>query len=253
MSSKLVSIDCATCQALLPDYVRLELAHQPAGATYAAVAFHIATCPTCEVAYYQEFRAQGLAKSLPELRQIGRRSAVAPVLDPIVQPSTPVLLSELWQKVKQDTYELVAEIPILLSNLQATIGELPSLLAGQRLLEPVTVHRGDKSFDRKEAEAFEEWIALPAPEADLMINLGKGAPAGGKGTLIVKLTHRTTKQPIEQVRVSLCAPDGAKLETVLTDEDGLAFFTDLDAGKQPIQIEKAGKSWIIIPNLIRGV
>jgi hypothetical protein len=77
-------VDCDTCQGLLAEYVREQLANEPVHQTYSEFAFHIETCPRCEAAYFREFRRQGLQKSLPELQQVGRRAAVATVMNQIL-------------------------------------------------------------------------------------------------------------------------------------------------------------------------
>ncbi|MCX6032109.1 MAG: zf-HC2 domain-containing protein [Chloroflexi bacterium] len=83
-------MDCATCQAHITEYVDLELSGTEADAELSSVAFHIETCPACETAYYQEFRAQGLRKSVSELQRVGHREWTARSLDRILRPAPSV-------------------------------------------------------------------------------------------------------------------------------------------------------------------
>ena len=72
----------------LVDYVRLELAGENADDTYPDIAFYIERSQECENTYYQEFRRQGLQKSLAELRQLGNREQVAGVMQQILDSTT---------------------------------------------------------------------------------------------------------------------------------------------------------------------
>lgn len=83
------AINCKECQAQLAQYVREELANEPAELTHPAVTAHIESCAACEAAYYHEFRSQGRRRSLSELRQVGERSAVAGTLAHILSPAAP--------------------------------------------------------------------------------------------------------------------------------------------------------------------
>lgn len=71
-------------QKNLADYVRLELAGQAADEMYPELAFYLATSPFCEEAYYQEFHAQGLQKSVTDLQHVGQRAQVAPAMSHIL-------------------------------------------------------------------------------------------------------------------------------------------------------------------------
>jgi len=65
----------------------------------------------------------------------------------------------------------------------------------------------------------------------------------GKGTLVLEIGTIAPPQPSEQVKVALRDEDGVLLESMPTDEDGLAFFRKLDFGKYIIQVEHAGQTW----------
>ncbi|MCB0084225.1 MAG: hypothetical protein KDE47_24970 [Caldilineaceae bacterium] len=80
-------IDCATCQAQLAEYVTRELNNEPVDQRFPALTFHIETCAACQSLYFARFRSQGLRKTLPELQQIGRHTAVSATLAEITQRS----------------------------------------------------------------------------------------------------------------------------------------------------------------------
>ena len=131
-------INCETCQDFLPEYVRRELANEPVEVLYPDVAFHIETCPTCEAAYYREFRRQGLAKPIANLQQVGRRASVASVLDQILTAPIEVQPQEIqpgWQQVAlkygrgwiEQATETWQQVEVFLSNLGTQQDAVPAL------------------------------------------------------------------------------------------------------------------------------
>lgn len=62
------STNWAVFQEKVAEYVRLELAGEPAAEIYPEIAFYIENSPPCEEVYQREFRRQGLAKSFDELQ-----------------------------------------------------------------------------------------------------------------------------------------------------------------------------------------
>jgi len=78
------NLDWDAFLAHLTDYVRLELNGGAADKVYPDIAFAIATSEPYEMAYYQEFRKQGLRKDISELRKLGNRDAVAEVMQSIL-------------------------------------------------------------------------------------------------------------------------------------------------------------------------
>ncbi|MFN8490886.1 MAG: hypothetical protein U0350_25055 [Caldilineaceae bacterium] len=221
--------------------MRLELANQAADATYPAIAFHLRTCPACKAAYWREFDVQGMAKSLPELQQIGQRAAVAEVLDKIVNPP-----SDIWSLVVEEPspvagklWRLLVEIPLLVKERLLVFGQLPALLNPQLTLAPVL---RSKNAPPEREQAAIELLTLPNPEADLLIKLSTGAVINHKSTLIVQL-ETMAHQPIAQVRTSLRNQHGSLLEQRATDADGLVLFGELEPAKYNIQIKHAGQTW----------
>ncbi|MCC6167327.1 MAG: hypothetical protein IT329_08880 [Caldilineaceae bacterium] len=83
------ALDCAACRAALTDYVSRELADLPLDGEWAAITDHLEECAGCEALYDREFRRQGLALPLAALQQVGRRAAVAGVMDQILAALTP--------------------------------------------------------------------------------------------------------------------------------------------------------------------
>lgn len=232
---KRLNLNCETCQALLPDYVRLELANQAADATYPAVAFHLATCPACEVAYWREFDVQGMAKSLSELQQIGQRAAVAQTMEQILKPS----LADVWSPVVENLRRLIVEIPILVKETTAGFGQLPALLLPQLTLVPV--FRSMSTEADREQETV-ELLTIPNPEADLQIKVSTGTVTNHRSTLIVQL-ETMSQQPIAQVRTILRDRNGSLLEQRATDADGLVLFGELEPAKYTIQLKYARQTW----------
>ncbi|MBV7333444.1 hypothetical protein KFU94_35465 [Chloroflexi bacterium TSY] len=125
------SIDCNSCGEKIGEYVQLELEGQDAERIYPDVSFHIETCDECEIAYYQEFRAQADKKSLQDLRILGERPLVASVLERMVPPTSLLLPESSWVQQAIESGEAwlergtkrLRQLSIALSNLQ---GELPS-------------------------------------------------------------------------------------------------------------------------------
>lgn len=90
-------IDCATCRAQIPDYVRSELGGEEAPERWPSVSQHLSTCPTCELKYFDEFRAQGLQRPLADLQRIGARGPqVTAGLQYILSP--PPVSNQSWRQ-----------------------------------------------------------------------------------------------------------------------------------------------------------
>lgn len=224
-------INCATCQTLLTEYVRLQLTNQSADATHPAVALHIESCPTCQAAYFREFRAQGLAQPLPALQEVGRRAGAARALDQILQrPGV-----TWWQRMTEHLHRLTVEIPILVQETTAAFGNLPSGLAPQLTL--VASLRTKSATDARATNAI-ELLTLPAPAADLQIKVSTGAVVNHQSTLIVQL-ETLMHQPIAHARTTLRDGNGSLLEQRATDADGLVIFGELAPAKYNIQIKQA--------------
>lgn len=129
---------CEQCRAALPEYVRRELANEPLEGIYAAVTDHLQSCAACEALYYREFRRQGLAKPLAELQQVGRRAAVAAVMEQILAPTVPETAPrDEWRQVIFDygqgwierAGEAWRQVEVFLGNLGRP-GEFAPALAG---------------------------------------------------------------------------------------------------------------------------
>jgi hypothetical protein len=86
----LARIDCVTCAAQLPDYVRRELDGEPVQRLLPAMALHIETCPACERAYLRAFRRAGERRSVAALRRAPLWPGVAAVVEQITaRPVSP--------------------------------------------------------------------------------------------------------------------------------------------------------------------
>ena len=227
---------CVACLALLPDYARLQLTNQLADIAYPTVAWHIETCSDCQVAYFREFRIQGLAKPLPELQQVSRRARAAHALTQILTPP----VESWWQRVNEQLQRLTVEIPLLVKEAAATFGTLPETLAPQ-----LTVVESFRSRSRmaENLPAAIELLTLPDHMADLLIKVSTGTVANHRCTLVVQLETLAAHEPIIQARTILRDRDGSLLEQRATDGDGLVLFGDLELTKYRIQIKHAGQTW----------
>lgn len=244
LKSKIMRLDCKECQVQLPDYVHLELTQQAADAIYPAVAFHLATCRACEAAYWREFDAQGMMKSLPELQQVGRRAGVAHTLEQIINPPA----QEWWQRIREQLHRLVIEVPVFVAQTKSAFGDLPAAFAPQ--LAPASGLRLKRSLLPEEAnEPQIELVRFHPPQADLEIALSVALVADYKSTLVVWVKILSTGQPVAQDRVTLRTETGSLLEMLSTDGDGLALFQDLVLGRYLIQVAHAGQTWEFVTPL----
>jgi len=235
-------INCSTCQALLADYIRSQLTNQRDDITDPAVAFHLETCPTCQAAYFREFRTQGLAKSLPALQQVGRRAGAVRALEQILQPTS----TTLWQRMNEKLQRLTVEVVVLVDQARAVFGNLPAPLTPQPA--PAGILRLQASADQETPEPRIEIVKLHPPEADLEIALSVVSVTDAQSTLAVWLKTLSTGQPLDEERITLRTDQGSLLEMVATDAQGLAFFRGLALARYLLQVAHAGQTWeFVVP------
>lgn len=243
LSKPIEAIACATCQTQLADYVRRQLnsamnkaINKTTTAADLAVARHIESCPTCQARYFTEYRAQGLAKPLAVLQQVGQRAGVARALDQIVGASPP----NWWQQVTATLQQLAIEITVHVQEATATFVDLPSALAPQRV---AALTFRTQSLPEGRGAGTIELLTLPAPSADLQIKVSAGAVVNHKSTLILQLVTMTD-QPIVQVRTTLRDHQERLLEQSASDSDGLVSFGELEPGNYSVQIKHGGQTWL---------
>jgi len=146
---------------------------------------------------------------------------------------------DLWVEVKETFYRLAAEIPIVARRAMAAFGPLPTPLAPCR----VTVAAG-MARDVLETTAEIESLRIPDELANLAFTLTPGpVDADEKGvTLVLKVEHLQSGEPVGQVRVNLCDFQAQLLHSKTTTADGRVVFRGL-VGDYVLRCKHAGRTW----------
>lgn len=228
-------LTCSACEAVLAEYVDAQImgVEPPKGS--GQVALHLQVCPHCARAYRELIALVTSAYTEKTPRPARRPEFDFSFLErEEVQPEKP-----FWDELRR----LVAEVPILIGETVASFGQLPPPLAPR--LVPAGAYRKREPIPgaEKEEEEVVELLEIPHRDDNLVIRLRLGPVFDGKGTLVLEVGTLEPSQPIEQAKVTLRDEDGGLLEGTPTDEDGLAFFRELDLGKYIVQVEHAGQTW----------
>jgi hypothetical protein len=236
MGQQLSDLDCAACRAALPDYVRRELANLPLDGAWAAITDHLESCAECEVLYYGEFRRQGLAKPLAELQQVGRRAAVAAVMEQIVAALAPAptaaqpapraewrqVLFEHGQGWVDRSTQLWRQVELVLGDL---VNRLTDGLGGAA--QPAPALAGLMGAEPGAAGA---WLAVTPAGAnfELYVAVTPDAEDAQRCDLEATLTLYDRFGDYGGVEVTLL--HGATVQGAITDSLGKVRFTRLACG-----------------------
>ena len=216
------SMDCASCRAQLPAYVRAEFTSQKPDAGYAAVALHIETCPACEAAYYLEFRNQGLQYSVEELKSIGSSVSGAVMGEIYASIAAPAASQTSWREsmlaygrawYDRSTNQL-KRWEVRLAELLPPPGTTPGLaFAGLQSVADDwgTTQLVHAALDDVQTEVAVAWLERSAPPAPPL--------------LLVAVTQADLFADLSGIRVTARWPDGER--RALTDADGKVYLAGL--------------------------
>jgi len=236
LSDREDQLTCADCKARLPEIIEAEVMGTDPREDLDEVQWHLTTCPNC-AREYRELRALAASAYSQDLPEPSRRvrfdfSFLEPLSEEI----------QVWQQSTEGIRRLLAEIPIAVSQLAASFGQVHPALVPCRL----TVAAGALRSGLPAAEGVEgviEVMELPDAEANLVIKLSMGPVRNRKGTLVLGVDRIKPAEPIPQDRITLLDEDHKMLESQPTAEDGTAVFGDLETGKYVVQVEHNGRTW----------
>jgi len=236
LSDREDEVTCADCKARLPEVIAAEVMGADLGEDLSEVQWHLAICPHC-AREYRELQALAVSaydEDLPEpSRQVRFDFSFLEPLSGEIQ---------VWQQSTEGIRRLLAEIPIAVSQLAASFGQVHPALVPCRL----TVAAGALRSGLPAAEGVEgviEVMELPDAEANLVIKLSMGPVRNRKGTLVLGVDRIKPAEPIPQDRITLLDEDHKLLESQPTAEDGTAVFGDLETGKYVVQVQHSRRTW----------
>ena len=147
----------------------------------------------------------------------------------------------LWQAVAAGVNRLLATIPILVGKRVAVFGQLATPLLPE--LVPVGVYRGRSvPGTPPEGERYVAALTLPSrPGLNWVPQVRLGPVEDGRSTVILIVTMLTPPQPITQAKVMLRDADSNLLESLATDEKGLAEFGGQEMGAYQFEVEYKGE------------
>jgi len=215
-------ITCADCREQLSDYYEAVNAGGEIPTPLAPLAQHLARCPYCaeELQMLQATMTAWATGALPNLTQ-------EPKFDLSFLHPAPIPVSIWVQNQVTKVRELFTEIRIHLGATLAAFGDLPSALTPTAL--PV--------LQRSEGEAAGmQVLILPAPAANLSMQLAVGPVVAKKAALVVKLNQADTGQPLANLRLMLYTAERRMLAGSTSDAEGSIVFRDLALGRYIIQV-----------------
>jgi hypothetical protein len=133
---------------------------------------------------------------------------------------------------------LFTELVVLVGDLYASFAELPAPL----FAEPLASH-GFRSDAREEGQV--EALILPAPDADISVQVLVGPLIEGRAAIALKLVEADTATAIPNTRITLRNSRRQLLEGSVTDKDGALVFEQLSHGRYVIQVLHKGSVWEI--------
>ena len=152
-----------------------------------------------------------------------------------------IATNTIWQEVMVGVNRLLVTIPILVSKSAAVFGELTAPLLPE--LVPIGVYRSrTTSGAPPEREKYAAVLTLPL-QSDLnwVSQVRLGPVEDRRSTVILVVTMLTPSQPIPQVKVILRDANSNLLESIATDEKGLATFSGLEMGAYHFEVEYKGQ------------
>lgn len=240
MGQRPSELDCAACRAALPDYVRRELANLPLDGEWAATTDHLEACAACEALYDREFRRQGLALPLATLQQVGRRAAVAAVMDRILAELAPAQPAPRpgWRPVRFGAGQgWVDRSSAAWRQVELFLGDLLDRLTGtlggaaQPTAQPAPAWAGLMSAGA-DAGAAGAGLAVTPEGANFELHVTVTPHAGGEGggddplcDLEAALTLYDRFGDYSGVEITLL--HGATVQQALTDSLGKVRFVGL--------------------------
>lgn len=231
-------LTCEECRTELDGYVEAWLSGQDRQAGFPAVHDHLATCVDCweqATMLFELLETEAAPNTVPAptyltFGQARQQTGVS---------AAPSLWQRVTEQVTEGIYQLSVDIPIVIEETKAIFGQLGAGLTPQ--LVPATSLRSSGS----DGESMTELLELPHTECDLLIKVRMGTVVQDMGALALQLTALSSSQPLIDIKVSLREDDGTLLESIRSDQDGLAFFDELDTGKYQLQIEYAEQTWLV--------
>jgi hypothetical protein len=237
-------LSCAECQA---QFAGLYHAHQ-SGAALAPgeqmAVLHLANCPDC-AAEYDVLRSTltdletGILPELAE-QHVFDLSFLASHA-PASQPAAPTL----WTKpLARQVWSLVADLQVHLQAAGAAFGLLPAALVPARAAG--TVLRTESVGGQAEV------LALPAPDADVSVQLTIGSVIAGKAVVVVKLLGIQNGQPLAGTLITLRNGQRQLLAGSMTGLDGTVIFEQLPLGRYFVQVKHEQQIWEVPLVIVAG-
>jgi hypothetical protein len=231
-------LTCQECLAQLDDFVAAATSGDDPTGHWPLVAHHLQGCPSCHEEY----------TSLVEIlhREINEDLGAPPTFANFAQwqrtqrqaESTP----NLWTSLDETTVQLRYSVALLLAQTRLGFDQLAASLQPHLVTAPGITLRNL----RQPGELTSTALHLPYPASQLDITISPGPVVAGEGTLVVKIEHLTTRQPIAEAKISLRDGAGALLETNPTDADGLVYVRELAPGYYSLTIERQGEAPVVI-------
>lgn len=225
---------------LLGAYIEVELGGADAARLYPMVAARIQASPAFR-SEYETLRLLVQEEAQDVLAVAPHASTFAEwyqAQTATAQPATATDTS-LWQQISATVQRLTVEIPIHIGQMRTAFGALTAQLTPQ--LEPALAYRSRPGADH-DAD-LDQVLDLPIADANLLIRLRTGMVTRARGMIVVEIVEPAAAAPLAQVKVTLRDEEGGLLESIATDEQGLAIFRDLIAGGYQLHIEQHGRRW----------
>ena len=234
-------LSCAECRAQLPALYHLQGSAELLPTSTAAARAHLAGCPACAAEY------AALEDVLGELASGTLADVEAePALDLSFLSRPPVQGPALWRVLGDSAWRLYTDLQVSLREAGVSFGSLPAALT----MTPVPACAG--VFRTGTPAGRLELLMLPAPDADISIQLGVGPQVGDYAAVIVKLLAIPSEKPLGDTRVTLRNAQHQLLTGLVTRPDGTAVFERLSLGRYFVQVRYGQDSWEIPLIIVAG-
>lgn len=187
----------------------------PLGDRYVALLDHLAICSDCR-------------QDLSALHTFNNAELTAPGYHPFTPAASAPTAVPLWRRVEDGLYALTEGIRIVVDESSARFHRLPASLG-------LTQQRA-AALRAEEEQESRTLVEVPFEQANMLVHLEIGTVHDHSGSLVLTVTHLTSRVPLSDLPVTLRDREDLLLEGAVTDRDGRVIFRDLDPEPYHFQI-----------------
>lgn len=237
-------LSCAECREQFAALYHASRSEAASLSDKQSVLAHLAGCPDC-AAEYEALRGTLTDLELgvlPELSQpyVFDLSFLTPP-----KPASPATDTLFWTKsLAKQVWSLVVDLQVRLEAAGAAFGSLPAALVPTKAAGAVlrTESVGNQA----------EVLVLPAPGADLSVQVTISSVVANNAVVMVKLLRIQNQQPLADTLITLRNGQRQLLAGSMTARDGTVIFEQLPLGRYFVHVKHDQQTWEVPLVIVAG-